>query len=284
MKKYSLLFFLPVFMLFLSFAGQAQINTPAASSAAMFKQTVGLTEVSAEYARPNVKGRTIFAKDGLVPFGEIWRTGANAATKISFSDDVKVGGADVKAGDYAILTKPNATEWQVMMFPYEGRSWGSYVEKNPAASFAVATKAMDHKAESFTIAVNNVATTSATIDIMWDKTMVSIPLEVDVDTKVMADIERVMAGPSAADYYAAGTYYHESGKDLNKALEMVQKATKVDNPRFWQVRREALILADLKRTKEAITTAKLSMELAEKAGNQDYVRMNKKSIAEWSKM
>ena len=123
---------------------------------------------------------------------------------------------------------------------------------------------------------------TANLYAMWEKTIIAIPIEADVDSKVMANIDQVLAGPTSNDYFAAATYYHETGKDLNKALKMIQKATNVEKPAFWQVRREALILADLGKKDEAIEAAKKSKELAEKAGNQDYVRMNEKSIEEWS--
>lgn len=267
---------------FFATLANGQIRTPQASPTATLSTTVGLTDVEIIYSRPGMKGRTIYAKDGLVPFGAIWRTGANAATKITFSGDVKLGGQELKGGSYAVLTMPDTKEWKVMLYPYESGNWGNYTEKEPAAKFSAKAIPIKHTIETFTIDVNNMQSTQATIDLLWENTLVSLPLAVEVDKLVMADIERVLSGPSANDYYAAATYYHDSGKDLKKALEFVQKATKVDNPRFWQVRREALILADLGRKKEAIEAAKKSMELAKEAKNDDYVRMNEKSIQEWS--
>ncbi len=262
----------------------AQIRTPSASPTAKFSTTVGLTDVAIEYSRPGVKERTIFAADGLVPYGKMWRTGANAATKISFGDDVKLGGQEVKKGDYAVLTTPMADQWKFMLYPYESGNWSSYTDKEPAVAFTAPVKKSGNMVESFTIDVNDLRSTSASINFMWDKTMVSVPLEVNVDDQVMANIKKTLAGPTGNDYYAAASYYHESGKDLEQALTWIQKATKVDEPMFWQVRREALILADMKKYDAAIKAAQQSMELATKAGNDDYVRMNKNSIEEWSKM
>ncbi len=262
----------------------AQIRTPQASPTAKFSTTVGLTDVTIEYSRPSVKERTIFAADGLVPYGKMWRTGANSATKISFSDDVKLGGVEVKKGDYAILTIPSANEWKFLLHTYESGSWSSYTDKEPTVSFTAPVKKSGNMVESFTIDLNNLKSTGASLNFSWDKTMVSVPLEVNVDDQVMANIKKTLAGPTGNDYYAAASYYHESGKDLEQALQWIQKATSVDEPMFWQVRREALILADLKKYDAAIKTAQKSMELAQKAENDDYVRMNKKSIEEWSKM
>jgi tetratricopeptide (TPR) repeat protein len=193
-----------------------------------------------------------------------------------------LGGANLKKGDYAILTVPMANEWKIMLYKYETSNWASYVEKTPAASFTAATKVLAESVESFTMDVNNYTNESATIDISWEKTKVSLPLNVNTDAKVMASIEKVMAGPSAADLYAAGAYYHDAKKDLNKALEMVQKAN-ASNPQYWTLRKESLILADLGRKSEAIAVATKSLEMAKKAANDDYIRMNEASIAAWKK-
>jgi len=259
---------------------QAQIETPAPSPSAEVEQVVGLTEIEINYSRPGVKGRTIFAKDGLVPFGKMWRTGANAATQISFDDDIVLGGTALEEGEYAILTKPMADKWEVMLYPYESGSWGLYVDKKPAATITAKTQKTAMPIESFTIAINNLKMESATLDMMWENTLVSIPIEVEVKERVMENIEEVMSGPSQNDYYAAASFLHESGADLDKALEYIQKANAKD-PKFWQVRREALILADMGKYNKAIDAAKKSKELAMKANNEDYVRMNDKSIEEW---
>ncbi|MEL6655835.1 MAG: DUF2911 domain-containing protein [Bacteroidota bacterium] len=273
--------FLNTFALLLTISMYAQINTPAPSPSASIEQAVGLTEIAIDYSRPSMKGRTIFAEDGLVPLGSMWRTGANAATKITIGQDAKVGGVEVEGGSYAVLTQPMASEWTFMMFPYEGSNWGSYREKTPAATFTVATKSTAMAVETFTIGVNNLSSNGATIDFMWENTMVSVPVEVEVHEQVMADIQRTMAGPSANDYYRAASYIHDADGDMDMALEYIQKANDTDTPRFWMVRREALILADMDRTQEAIAAAKRSLGLAQEAGNEDYVRMNEKSIAEW---
>ena len=270
-----------VLALLLTFSMYAQISTPAPSPSATVNQAVGLTEITVEYSRPSMKGRTIFAEDGLVPFGSMWRTGANSATKITIGQDATIGGVEVAAGSYAVLTKPMAKEWTFMLYNYEGSSWGSYREKEAAATFSAATKSTGMPVESFTIAVNNLTDNSATLDFAWENTMVSVPVEVPVHEQVMAAIKRTMAGPSANDYFRAASYMHDSGTDVETALSYIQKANDTDEPRFWMVRREALILADLGRKQEAIAAAKRSMALAKEAGNEDYVRMNEKSLAEW---
>jgi len=262
----------------------AQIKTPAPSPGATFTQAIGLSDVTINYSRPSVKGRKIFAADGIVPLGKVWRTGANGATKISFGADVNVGGKDLKKGDYAVLIITNADRWAVHFYPYESGSWSSYVEKTPAAIATAKVTALPFSVESFFITIANITDDSGDLEFVWDNVIAAVPMKFEVESKVMAQIEKSLGGPTAGDYYAAGNYLLSINKDLDKALMYVQKATKGENPRFWQVRREALILAKLGKTKEAIAAAKLSKDLAMKAGNDDYVRMNEKSIAEWAKM
>ena len=269
---------------FFATTSTAQIKTPAPSPSATLTQAIGLSDITIEYSRPSVKGRTIFAADGLVPYGKVWRTGANQATKISFGADVNVGGKDLKKGDYAILSIPSADSWAVHFYPYESGSWNSYVEKTPTVIATAKAEQFPISVESFSISIEDITDDSGELVFFWSNTAATLPLKFDVQGKVMAAIDKTLAGPTAGDYYAAGNYLLSIDKDLDKALMYVQKATKGENPRFWQVRREALILGKLGKVKEAIAAAKLSKDLAMKAGNDDYVRMNEKSIAEWMKM
>ena len=262
----------------------AQIQTPAPSPTVELKTKVGLTDVSLLYSRPSIKGRTVFAaaKTSVVPFGSMWRTGANSATKISFGDDVTIGGTAIKKGDYAIFSTPGATEWKVMFFNYETTNAGGYGDKTAVATWTLKPQKLAEKVETFTIDINDQTMDKASINIIWENTKVSMPLSVDVEGKVKASIDRVLAGPSANDYFTAGSYYHDTKKDLNKALEWVQKANAM-SPQFWTLRKESLILADLGKKKEAIEVAMKSLAAAKEAKNQDYINMNEVSIAEWKK-
>ena len=240
-KSFSLLL---TFFAFVTFT-IAQVRTPAPSPSSKVTQMVGLTEVTIEYSRPSVKGRTIFGD--LVPYGSLWRTGANAATKISFDKDVQVGGQDLKAGSYALITKPGKAEWAVMLFEHTSGNWGTYTKDDVKAAATVMVKPMDIgvNVESMLIDVNNITANSATIDLVWASTAVAIPLTVHTDKEVMASIDKVMAGPSQGDYYNAATYMRNAGKDLNVALEYMNKGISADNPRFWQLRQKSLLLADM---------------------------------------
>ena len=263
---------------------QAQIKTPSASPSSKVTQTVGLTDVMIEYSRPSVKGRTIFAADGLVPFGKIWRTGANAATKITFGDDVTINGTALKKGSYAILSVPSATSWSVQFHPYEKGSWSSYKDATPAATVTATVDQLPFALETFMIVTDNLTSNSADLEFIWENTIATLKLETAVDEVVVAAIDKVLAGPTAGDYYTAGSYYFDSGKDLDKALAWVQKATHTDDPKFWQLRKESQILAALGRHGDAITAAKKSLELATAAGNADYIKLNNDSITKWMKM
>ncbi len=168
-----------LFALLLSVAVSIQAQDQRAPSpSAKLVQKVGLTDVTIEYSRPGMKGRTIFAKDGLVPFGQLWRTGANAATKITFSDAVTIGDGELAAGSYAILTKPGATSWDVSFYPYEASRWSSYKEKSPAITIRATPNMLANSVESFLIIVDDLKDYSASIMMIWDKTAVSFPIGV----------------------------------------------------------------------------------------------------------
>jgi len=195
---------------------------------------------------------------------------------------VKLQGKEVKKGAYAMLTIPGASEWTINLYEYDSGSWNSYTEKEPTVSLTATPQALPFKLESFTFDINDLRDASATINIVWDETVVSMNLEVEVESKVMAAIEKTMSGPGRGDYYAAAQYYYNNGKDIKQAYEWAHKANEI-GPRFWQLRLESQILGDMKKYKEAIATAEKSKVAAVKAGNEDYVRLNDKSIAEWRK-
>lgn len=281
MKRLFTNIFVIITCAFFTIPAIAQIRTPAPSTTSEVKQTVGLTDINLVYSRPSMKGRTIFAKDGIVPFGAMWRTGANSATKLTFGDDVIIGGKDLKKGTYALYTKPDASEWTIMLFNYDTPNAGGYGDKTPVVTFTAKPKMLGDMVETFTIDINNITNTTADINLLWEKTKVSLPVQVEVDKRVMADINRVLAGPSQNDYSAAASFFYDK-KDYPKALEYIQKANAKD-PKFWMLRTESLILADMGKTAEAIKAAEMSKKLAIQEKNDDYVRMNEKSIAEWSK-
>mgnify|MGYP000235813457 CR=1 FL=1 len=262
---------------------RAQIETPQPSPSQKMEQKVGLTDVTLEYSRPSMRGRTIFGD--LVPFDKMWRTGANKNTIVTFSSDVKIGGKDVKAGSYAIYTLPGKTSWDVIFYA-DTNNWGTPAEWNDtkiAARVTVDALQIPINIETFTITFDDLTNNSAVIGIMWEKTYAGIKFEVGTDKTVSAAITKIMAGPSAEDFYASARYYLEAGKDINKANTWMDKAVDMtkDNPKFWWLRQQSLIKAKAGDTKGAIKAAKASLAGATKAENADYVKMNLDSLKEW---
>lgn len=281
MKKLILLVCVGLF----SLGANAQIETPAPSPFQKIEQKVGLTDVTLEYSRPSMKGRKIFG--GLVPFGDMWRLGANANTKITFSDDVKVGDSDLKAGSYAIFAKPSAESWEVVFYS-DASNWGTPGEwdaKKVAASVTAPTYAMPTSVETFTMTFDDLKSDSAKIGIIWEGVYVAVPFNVNTDAQVSASIDNVMNGPSGNDYYAAAVYYLENGKDISKAKMWIDKAISMrEKPAFWYHRQQSLIYAKSGDKKGAVKAAQTSLSLAKEAGNNDYVALNTKSLKEWGAM
>ncbi|HPE82322.1 MAG: DUF2911 domain-containing protein [Aequorivita sp.] len=281
MKKIILLFS----ALILTAGIQAQITTPQPSPFQKIEQKVGLTDVTLEYSRPSMKGRTIFG--GLVPYDAIWRTGANANTKITFSENVEIGGKSVKAGSYAIYTKPGASNWEVYFYN-DTNNWGTpekWDDSKIAAQVSVQAYPMPMNIETFTMSFDELKNDAAMLGMLWEKTYVGVPIKFGTDKAVSDNIQKVMNGPSANDYYAAAVYYLETGKDINQAKTWIDKSINMNKePAFWQLRQKSLIYAKAGDKKGAIEAAKKSMELAKTAGNNDYVALNQKSLKEWGAM
>lgn len=273
--------------LLLALAGTAQIRTPQSSPAAHIEQTVGLTDVKVEYSRPSAKGRSVYGE--LVPFGRMWRTGANNNTIITFSQDVVIGGRTLPKGSYALYTLPKADSWDVIFYT-DTNNWGlpeKWDDKKEALRTSVKPEFLSRNVETLTIGINNLDIDYGNIEIAWEKTMVSVKFEVPTKKMALGSIETVMAGPSVNDYFAAAQYYYQSNGDLNKALtwmnEAIAKTPKGQEAPFYFLRQKSLIQAKLGDKKGAIETAKQSLAASEKANNADYVKMNKDSINEWSK-
>jgi len=274
-------------IVFANFIVEAQVKTPQSSPLAKIDQVVGLTNVQIEYSRPSAKGRTVYGD--LVPFGKMWRTGANANTIISFSEDVKVVGKDLKKGKYALYTTPKADSWDIIFYR-DINNWGlpeSWEESNVALKVTVKPETLNQPIESFSLFLNNLSNDSGVIELSWERTLVSIPFTVPTQETALKSIEKTLAGPSAGDYFSAAQYFYQTNNDMTKALSWVNSAIS-NSPKdkdipFWYLRLKSLIQAKNGDNKGAIATAKESLALSVKAGNGDYEKMNKDSIAEWSK-
>lgn len=260
------------------FIAEAQLKTPAPSPAQTIKQDFGLSSVELSYSRPAMKGRKIFGD--LVPFGNIWRTGANQATVLTFGDDVTIGGTKIKAGKYGLLSIPEKNSWTLIISKQlDVTSPSAYKQDQDVVRTEVKTIGMGESMETFTIQFANVKSTSCELHIMWDKTAVVLPITTDVETKVMAQIDQLM-NKDNRPYFNAAMYYMDNGKDLNQALTWFDKAIEAQPTAFWIHHQRANCLAKLGKKADAKAAAEKSKELATAAKNNDYVELNNKLLAE----
>ncbi|MDZ4714151.1 MAG: DUF2911 domain-containing protein [Cytophagales bacterium] len=275
---------LMLFAVALSVVTQAQVQTPAASTAGAVSTVVGLTDISVEYSRPKVKGRKIFGTgpEYLEQFGKIWRTGANSGTTITFSDDVKFGGSDVPKGKYLVLTIPGATEWTVILYKdvAMGGNVDAYDQTKDQARAVVKSAKLTEKVETFTVQVSDLSedNKTANLHLSWDNVSVKVPIVVDFDTKVMKSIEaNTKVNPN--NLYNAASYYLDNGKDLKMALEWVTAAVAARPDAYWMSHTKAKIQKALGDKKGAMESATASKAAAEKGKNDAYVKMNNELMA-----
>ncbi|MCB9360162.1 MAG: DUF2911 domain-containing protein [Flavobacteriales bacterium] len=267
---------------FIALTANAQIKAPQPSPTATLTQTVGLTDVTVTYSRPGVKDRTIFG--GLEKWGNIWRTGANASTKVKFSEPVTIAGNKLAAGEYALYTIPGESEWTVI-FNTNLTLWGTggYKEEEDALRFTVKPIKLADKIESLSIDFSHFTYTGAKMNIKWENTLIAFEIETNAIEQVEKQIkEQLIDGPSASSYAAAADFYLENDKDLTLALKWMNIAVEKRPEAFWYVHKKAKILAKMGNKKEAIATAKKSIEMAKanEGGDYGYVANNEKLIKE----
>ena len=248
------------------------LNTPQPSTTQTIKQNFGLSSIELSYSRPNMKGRTVMGN--LVPFGKVWRTGANSATTLTFGDDVTIGNKLVAAGKYGLVTMPGKDSWVLIITKQlDVTSPSAYKEESDVVRVTAIPTNLKDKVESFTMQFGNVKSNTCSLDLMWENTSISLPISTDVDTKVMKQIDNIMTKDNLP-YFSAGMYYMENGKDLNQALTWFNKAAEQNPTAFWIQHQKANCLAKLGKKTEAIAAATKSLELATEAKNSDYVKLN----------
>lgn len=250
------------------------IKTPAPSPGQTIKQDFALSSIEVNYSRPAAKGRKIFGD--LVPFGKMWRTGANSQTLITFGEDVTVGGKAVKAGKYSLLSIPGKSEWEIILAKPE-TSVFNYKAENEVTRFTAKSTTLPMNVENFMILFGAQTSNSVNMSIIWENTEVEFPIVADIDTKIMADIDKAM-NVDSKPYFAAASYYFDNGKDLTKALAWANRAVDAQPEAYWVVHLKAKIQAKSGDKAGAIATAKKSLELATKGNNPDYVALNEKLI------
>jgi len=261
---------------FLSLTAMAQVKMPAASPAQTLIQEFGLGKIEIVYSRPSLKGRPVFGQGSLLaPYGDVWRTGANGATKLTFSDPVNIGNKTLPAGSYGLFTIPGATEWTIILNT-NSKGWGSfdYKQAEDVVRFKVTPETTQSTTETFTIGIDAITAQTATIYLMWGKTKVTIPISTDIRPMVRAQIE---AATSAATvnpsvYQSAATFYLELDNDYNKALVFADKAIAANAKAYWLHLLKAKIHVAMNDKKGAKTSAETCKQMATDAKNMDYVR------------
>ena len=256
---------------FFAQAGAQQLNVPAASTTQNISQTFALGKIDLSYSRPSAKGRTIMGD--LVPYGKVWRTGANLATTIAFSEDVAVGGKPVKAGKYGLLSIPGEKEWTIIITKdLNVTSPAAYNAANDVARVMVPVRALNNKMETFTMQFHNITNNSCDLSMAWENTLLWVPITMDVDGKVMSQIDQAM-NKDNKPYYAAAQYYYENDKDLKQAKMWADKAVAANPNAFWMTMLSARISAKMGDKAGATAMADKTIDLATKAKNDDYVKM-----------
>ena len=249
---------------------------PEASPTQTIIQDFGLGKITITYSRPSVKGRVIFG--GINPYGQVWRTGANAATTINFTENVIMEGHKVPAGTYSLFTIPEKDIWTVILNKTV-KQWGaySYKEADDFLRFQVKPVYLAEKRETFTIQFANETTKSSDLHLVWDHTSVIIHLETDDDAQITANIDELMKGNRKAYYFNAIQYYYENNKDMNKALGWALEAEKVD-PGAWYKLWEARIRLRMGDKDKAIAAAQEGINMAKATNDDEYVRLNQAVI------
>lgn len=259
-------------------ANAQSISFPQPSPTASFSQNFATSKIEVSYSRPSAKGRKVFGD--VVPFGKLWRTGANGATTISFGEDVKLNGSDVKAGKYGLLSIPGESEWTIIITKdLTVTSEDAYKKENDVARFQVKPSKLNYSVETFTIEVSNMKNNEASLDLKWENTAVSIKVTADYDARIAKQIEEVMA-KDTRPYAGAANYYLETGRDLNKALDWMNKAIASYPKAYWNLLAKAKIQVALKDYNGAMATSMESWTLAKEGNNDAYVKMNEELQAQ----
>jgi len=280
MKKNLLLLFTIACLLF-SYNSFAQL-TPAQSSTQTIIQDFGLGKITLTYSRPNVKGRKIFGY--TEPYNAVWRTGANAATTITFTDDVTLEGHKVAAGTYGLFSIPTENEWTIILSK-TAKQWGAY-DYNAADDylrFTVKAIKINELVETLTLQFTNVFPTSADLNLLWEHTALVIHLTTDIDARVMARIDSAMQ-TNKKPYYDAIIYYWNNNKDMTKALPWAQALQTAPGfppmvVKLWLARTE-LRVGD---KAAAIKAAQEGIAAAQTAKSTEYIRLNTEVLVDAKK-
>ena len=278
--KRSVIYVCTVLLACISFTtlAQEEPRIPESSSTQTIIQDFGLGKVTVTYSRPNVKGRKIFG--GINPYGQVWRTGANNATTITFTENVIIEGNKVPAGTYALFSIPGEKTWTIILNK-KVKQWGaySYKQDDDLLRFNVKPVEVKEKRETFTMQFANSTTKTTDLYLVWDHTAVPIHMQTDDDAQITANIEKLMQGDKTKrPYFNAIQYYYENGKDLNKAMSWVLEAEKLEPKGPWYKLWKSRIQLKMGKKNEAIATAQEGVRLAKASDDEEYVRLNEAVI------
>jgi Protein of unknown function (DUF2911) len=258
-----------------SFVAAAQnVKTPAPSPTQTIKQDFALSSIEINYSRPAAKGRKVFGE--LVPFGKMWRTGANGQTIITFGEEVSIGGKAVKAGKYSLITIPGKTEWDILLCNAEASVF-NFKPENEIVRFKGKATELPFAVENFMILFGAQTNNSVKISLVWEKTEVEFEVKADIDSKIMADIDKAM-NVDSKPYFQAASYYFDNGKDLEKALAWANRAVDAQPKAYWVATLKAKIQAKAGDKVGALASAKKALELAKEGKNDDYITINENII------
>ncbi len=268
-----------VLLTIIGLSAQAQIKMPAASTTQTLSQDFGLGKIEIVYSRPNLKGRAAFGNGSLLaPTGSVWRTGANGATKVTFSDAVTIGGKTLAAGSYGLFTIPGEKEWTII-FNTNSKGWGSfdYKESEDVVRLQVKPETTSNSTETFTINVDNINPEAATISLKWANTLVNIPIVTDIKPTIRKQVTEATTGANVNPnvYQAAANFFYDLDKDYGNALKYVDKAIATNASAYWLFLLKGKVQKELGDKKGAKASAETCIKLATDAKNQDYVRSGK---------
>lgn len=269
------------FLLLATIHSEAQIKFPPGSPKQTIKQEVGLGNIEITYSRPGAKGRRVFGD--LVPYGKLWRTGANAATKLFFSDPVEIIGRKIDSGIYVLYTIPGEEFWEVIINKgIKNEGTDGYKESEDIVRFKVDPIKTKNKTELFTIQFANIKPESCEVHLIWEKRLVVIPISINVKERIRSQIDAAMLSEKKP-YWEAAQFYKEYDLNLSRALENVNKATDANPKAYWMFLYKAKIQEELGDFKAATSSSKISLDLSKEAKNEDYIKMNEKLLKELKK-
>lgn len=260
--------------------GFSQVSMPQPSPTQYMKQNFGLSFVELTYSRPGLKGRDVFGS--VVQYDSLWRTGANAATKIRFNDPVEILGHKVDSGSYAIYTIPHKNdEWTFILNKgFNNSGVSGYKESDDIFREKIKTSKAKDKVETFTMEFTDIMPESCVLSISWDKVVLNVPIKENIKDKISAQIEAALQ-TDKKPYWQAAQFYHEYDNNQPKALEMINAAiAENEKPPFYFVYYKAKIQQSMGDKKGAMATSKQSLELSKEAGSSDYVVLNEKLMKE----